>query len=50
MAGKLGARFAIIIGQKEAMDKTAIIRDMKEGIQEVVDQELLIPKMKEKIK
>jgi len=50
MADKLGARFAIIIGQKEAMDKTAIIRDMKEGIQEVVDQEILIVKLKEKIK
>jgi histidyl-tRNA synthetase len=50
LAGKLGARFTIIIGQKEAMDKTAIIRDMKEGIQEVVDQEIVIAKLKEKLK
>jgi histidyl-tRNA synthetase len=50
MAGNLGARFTIIIGQKEAMDKTAIIRDMKEGIQEIVDQEIVIAKLKEKLK
>jgi len=50
MANKLGARFSIIVGQKEAMDKTAIIRDMKEGIKEIVDQEILMPKLKEKMK
>lgn len=50
IADKLKARFTVIIGQKEAVDKTAIIRDMKEGVQEVVDQEILLAKLKEKLK
>lgn len=36
-AAKLNVRFTIILGQKELLDKTVIIRDMESGIQEVVD-------------
>jgi len=49
MADKLKAEYAIIIGQREFLDGTAIIRSMNEGIQEVVDQEKLMDKLKEKL-
>ncbi len=37
IANKLGASFALVLGQKELMDSTIIIRDMENGIQETVD-------------
>ncbi len=36
VANKLGAHYTLIVGQKEMMDDTALIRDMENGIQEVV--------------
>ncbi|HPH78464.1 MAG TPA: histidine--tRNA ligase [bacterium] len=36
-ADKQNARLAVIIGQKEAIDNTIIIRDMKNGVQDTVD-------------
>lgn len=36
-ANKLGAKFSLILGQKEIIDGTVLIRDMESGIQEVVD-------------
>lgn len=36
VAGKLGAHYTLIIGQKELMDDTVLIRDMENGMQEVV--------------
>lgn len=50
LADKLKAEYAIIIGQREVLDGSAIIRSMKEGVQEVVDQEKLMNKLKEKFK
>lgn len=38
-ADKVNALFAIIIGQREAVTNTAIIRDMRDGIQETVELE-----------
>ncbi|MFA6460403.1 MAG: histidine--tRNA ligase, partial [Patescibacteria group bacterium] len=37
MANKLGVKFTMILGQKEIIDDTIMIRDMENGIQEVVD-------------
>lgn len=37
VANKLGAQYTLIIGQKEIMDGTLLIRDMENGIQEIVD-------------
>lgn len=37
MANKLGAHYTLIIGHKELMDDTILIRDMENGIQEVID-------------
>ena len=50
IAAKVGALFALIIGQKEAMDHTVIVRDMNEGVQETVTEEKLIEKLKAKLK
>jgi histidyl-tRNA synthetase len=49
IADKFGVSQTIIIGQREVMDGTAIIRDMKEGIQEVVEQEELLDRLKRKL-
>lgn len=38
LANKMNASHAIILGQKEVMDGTVIIRDMDSGIQEIIDQ------------
>lgn len=36
-ANRLGAKYALILGQKEVIDGTILIRDMESGIQEIVD-------------
>jgi len=50
LADKLKARFALILGQKEALDETIIIRDMASGIQEVVLLEKVVKELKKKLK
>ncbi len=49
MANKLDAAITVIIGQREVVDGTAIIRDMKEGAQEVVEQEEVLDRVKRKL-
>jgi histidyl-tRNA synthetase len=41
-AEKKAVLYTLILGQKEAVDKTIIIRDMETGVQEVVTQENMI--------
>jgi histidyl-tRNA synthetase len=36
-ANRIGARFTLIMGQKEIMDETVLFRDMESGIQEIID-------------
>lgn len=38
LANELGVTHTIILGQKEVLDGTIIIRDMDSGIQEIIDQ------------
>ncbi len=45
-AAKIGAKYTIIIGQKEALEKTAIIRNMETGKQETVKIDKLTDKIK----
>lgn len=40
-ATKLGAQLAVIIGAREVFDKTVIIRDMKNGVQDTIGIDLL---------
>lgn len=50
LANKRGAKWAIIVGQKEVIDGTAIIRDMDAGTQETVDSKKIVQEMKKKLK
>lgn len=49
MANKLGVKFTIILGEKELIDGTIIIRNMEGGEQEVIDSTKLIPTLKKKL-
>jgi len=50
IAERLGARFAVILGQKEALDGTVIVREVGSGIQETVPQDKLVDFLKKKLK
>lgn len=50
IAERLGVRFAVILGQKEALDNTIIVREATSGIQETVPQEKLVDFLKKKLK
>ena len=50
LANKLGVVFAVILGQKELLDGTVIIRDMENGIQEVVDLNKICDELKKRLK
>lgn len=49
MANKLGSKFTVILGQKELLDKTIIIRDMESGVQEIVDIEKISLELKKRL-
>lgn len=48
-AETIGAEIALILGQKEALDRTVIVRDIQSGIQETVPREKLIEFLKKKL-
>ncbi|MBI3956515.1 MAG: histidine--tRNA ligase [Candidatus Kerfeldbacteria bacterium] len=48
-ATRVRARFALILGQKEIMDGTILLRDMENGMQEVVDVQKIIPEVKKRL-
>ena len=50
MAAKLGVRFALIFGQKEALEGTVIVREMDTGIQETIPHEKIIDELKKRLK
>lgn len=50
IAERLGARFAVILGQKEALDGTIIVREIGSGIQETIPQDRLVDFLKKKLK
>lgn len=49
IANRMGVLFTLILGQKELIDGTIIIRNMEGGEQEVVDIKKLIPLLHKKI-
>jgi histidyl-tRNA synthetase len=49
MANRNGARFTVIMGQKEILDGTIIIRDMDSGIQEICDFKKAAAELKRKL-
>jgi histidyl-tRNA synthetase len=50
VANRLGVEVTIIIGQKEALDDTAIVKDMLSGTQETVTRERLFDAVKKVLK
>lgn len=48
-ATKSRSRFALILGQKEIIDGTILLRDMENGIQEVIDFQKIIPEVKKRL-
>ena len=49
IANSLGAKLTLVLGQKEVLDGTVLIRDMEAGIQEIVDQRKIIKEVKKKL-
>lgn len=49
-ADKIGAKYTLILGQKEALERVVIIRDMNSGKQETVKLEEAVAKVKKKIR
>ncbi|MCP6719973.1 MAG: histidine--tRNA ligase [Patescibacteria group bacterium] len=50
MADKFKARLAIIVGQREVFEGSAIVRDMKSGVQENIILEKLVEETKKRLK
>ena len=49
-ANKIGAKYTLILGQKEALEGIIIIRDMETGKQEIVKLEKVVDEMKKRLK
>jgi len=49
LASKLGVKISLILGQKEILDRTVLIRDMESGSQEVVDFNRVYEELKKKM-
>jgi histidyl-tRNA synthetase len=50
IADKMGVNYILIIGQKETLEGTVIIRDMKTGKQETVKAEKIVEEVKKRLK
>lgn len=50
LANKLNVKYTLILGQKEMVDGTVLIRDMEGGIQEVVDFNKTIQEVKKRLR
>ena len=50
VADHVGALYALILGQKEALDGTVILREMSSGMQETIAQDKLVETLRKKLK
>ena len=50
IADKLGVRYTLILGQKEALQDKIIVREMKSGKQKTISLQKIVKEMKRKIK
>ncbi|MFA5358867.1 MAG: His/Gly/Thr/Pro-type tRNA ligase C-terminal domain-containing protein [Patescibacteria group bacterium] len=50
IADKLGVKYVLILGQKEVLEGTVLLRDMEGGVQENVDLDKIIPEVKKRLK
>jgi len=49
LANNLGVKYALILGQKEVMDGTILIRNMESGVQEIIDFNKVADELKKKL-
>ncbi|MEK7855172.1 MAG: His/Gly/Thr/Pro-type tRNA ligase C-terminal domain-containing protein, partial [Acidobacteriota bacterium] len=49
IANRLGAKYTVILGQKEALDGTVLVRDMESGMQETIDYTKAVADIKKKL-
>ena len=50
IAGRLGTKYTLILGQKEALDGTVILREMDSGVQETLPMERIVEIVKQRLK
>jgi histidyl-tRNA synthetase len=50
LANKLGVKYSLILGQKEIIDGTILIRDMEGGIQEIINFEKVISELEKRLR
>jgi len=50
IANRLGIKYTLIIGQREALDDTIILREMDSGVQETVPQARILEMVKQRLK
>jgi histidyl-tRNA synthetase len=50
VADRIGVDLTLILGQKEAIDGTVIIKDMASGTQEVIDGSRVVDEVKKRLK
>lgn len=50
IANRLNVKFALVFGQKELMDGTIIVRDMENGIQEIVDLTKVVEEVQKRLR
>jgi histidyl-tRNA synthetase len=48
-ADRIGSKISLILGQKEIIDGTIIIRDMESGIQEIIDYKKIRPELEKRL-
>ncbi|MDD4901230.1 MAG: histidine--tRNA ligase [Patescibacteria group bacterium] len=48
-ADKMGVKYSLILGQKEVMDGTILIRDMESGIQEIIDYKKIVAELEKRL-
>ncbi len=48
-ANRLGVSYTVILGQKEVLDGTVLVRDMEGGVQEIVDRQKIVEILKRKL-
>ncbi len=49
-ANRLGAKYSLILGQKELMDGTILMRDMESGTQEVIDYQKITDELDKRLR
>ncbi len=50
MADKLGVSYTLLLGQRESLEGTIILRDMKTGKQETIKMERVVKEIKRRLK